>query len=250
MTPVVSVITPCYNGSAYITACIESVIAQTFQNWEMIIVDDCSTDDSAKIVKAYEQQDSRIKYICTPAPSGSPSTPRNIGIEHSHGEYIAFLDCDDQWLSRKLEEQLRFAVDNGYEFIYSDYEKVSHNGTRTQRTIRTRNKQSYGNALKTNAIPCLTAFVSRRIIGNIRFRNIPKEDYAFWLDILKKGITAHNTQIVHALYRELPVSRSSNKFSMVKEQWFILRTVEKIKIISALYCIVIYAIQGMRKYLI
>ena len=249
MNPLVSVITPCYNGSAYIATCIESVIAQTFQNWEMIIVDDCSTDNSAGIIKRYEQIDSRIKYLCTPAPSGSPSMPRNIGIELSRGEYIAFLDCDDQWLPRKLEEQLRFAVDNGYEFVYSNYEKVAYDGTRAKRIIKTRESSTYHNTLKSNSIPCLTAFVSRDAIGCKRFKNIPKEDYAYWLEILKDGITAHNTGAVHGLYRELPVSRSSNKFSMIKEQWFILRTVEKVGFVPAVYCMAVYMMHGLRKYL-
>ena len=102
----ISIIVPCYNSERYIVQSIESVIMQTFQQWEMIIVDDCSTDNSADIIKKYEAKDFRIRYLKTNEPSGSPSIPRNIGIREARGRYIAFLDSDDIWLPKKLEEQL------------------------------------------------------------------------------------------------------------------------------------------------
>ena len=102
----ISVITPCYNSGAYIADAIESVIAQSFVNWEMIIVDDCSSDNSAFIINQYSSKDARIKYFKTDFPSGSPTLPRNIGIKYAKGKYIAFLDSDDIWLPEKLKEQI------------------------------------------------------------------------------------------------------------------------------------------------
>lgn len=102
----VSVITPSYNSSAFISQTIDSVLFQTYTDWEMLIVDDCSTDDSASIIKQYSKRDARIKYLKTDLPSGSPCEPRNIGIMSAQGRYIAFLDSDDVWLPNKLEEQL------------------------------------------------------------------------------------------------------------------------------------------------
>lgn len=247
--PLVSVITPCYNGSVYLADCIESVIAQSFGDWEMLIVDDCSTDDSARIIKEYALQDSRIKYLRTEKPSASPSEPRNIGIKQAKGKYIAFLDCDDLWLPDKLEEQYRFAVANGYDFVFSDYEKVNSCGSRSQRVVKARPEVTYWDVLESNDIPCLTVMVSHNVVGDIRFRSIPKEDWGFWMEILRRGQVAYNTGIVHALYRVSPSSRSSNKFAMVRNQWFVLRKVEKVKIIPALYFMLIYLIQGFYKFI-
>ena len=102
MNPQISVITPCYNAESTIRETIDSVLRQTFKDWELLIIDDCSTDNSAEIIREYSSRDSRIKYFKTEEKSGSPSTPRNIGIDNASGEYIAFLDADDVWLPDKL----------------------------------------------------------------------------------------------------------------------------------------------------
>ena len=245
-----SVITPCYNGAAFIADCIGSGRAQTFGDWEMLVIDDCSTDDSAEIIRRYAEEDARIKYLCTPARSGGPSLPRNMGIDHAQGEFIAFLDSDDMWLPRKLEEQYRFLTEGGCEFVYSNYEKISHDGRRRHREVKVRASSSYRDMLASCDIPCLTAVISRRLIGETRFRQIPKEDYAMWLDILKKGAVARNTGIVHALYRETPDSRSSDKLAMVRNHWFVLRSVEGVGVLPALYFTLRHLVKGVRKYII
>lgn len=104
----VSIVTPCYNAERYIADTIASVQAQTYTKWEMMVVDDCSTDNSAEVIKRLAREDSRIKYFKTDKPSGSPTKPRNIALDKARGEYIAFLDADDLWLPQKLEEQLAF----------------------------------------------------------------------------------------------------------------------------------------------
>lgn len=104
----VSVVTPCYNAKAYIASTIDSVQKQTYTHWEMLVVDDCSTDNSAEIVKQMAQEDLRIRYLKTEKPSGSPTMPRNIALDNARGQYIAFLDADDLWMPEKLEEQLAF----------------------------------------------------------------------------------------------------------------------------------------------
>lgn len=110
--PLVTVITPLYNAEKYIAETIESVINQSYQNWEMIIVDDCSTDNSREIVKEYEKKDRRIRLIESESNFGGPARPRNIGLDNAKGEYIAFLDADDVWLSEKLEIQVSFLKKN------------------------------------------------------------------------------------------------------------------------------------------
>lgn len=245
----ISIITPCYNSETTIRQTIESVIAQSYTNWEMLIVDDASEDDSANIIKSYQINDSRIKYFKTQSPSGSPSKPRNIAIDNALGEYIAFLDSDDIWLPNKLEEQLRFLQANEANFIYSNYEKIDYKGKRNNRIIKMPPKTTFWDILETCSIPCLTVLLKHNIISDTRFRNIPKEDYTFWIEILKKGEVAYNTGEIHALYREQQNSRSSNKLKMIKNQWFVLREVVGVKKIIGFYFMIKYLFYGFYKYL-
>ena len=175
----VSVITPCYNAGVTIINTIESVIAQTYTDWEMLIVDDSSSDNSADVIKEYASKDSRIKYLRTEKPSGSPALPRNIGIENAVGKYIAFFDADDVWLPDKLQWQVDFLEKNGYDLVYSFYEKMNWDGVRNNRVVRTRKKSIYKSLLKSNSIPCLTSIVKREAIGETRFKQISQEDFCF-----------------------------------------------------------------------
>lgn len=247
--PFVSVVIPCYNASAFIAQTIESVINQTYQNWEMIIVDDCSTDNSAEIIKRYASADRRIKYLKTDKSSGSPALPRNIGIDAAYGDFIAFLDADDVWLPEKLEWEVDFLIKNNYKVAYSFYEKMNWEGKRDNRIISTKEHSSFESLLKSNSIPCLTSIVRRDAIGYTRFKQIPQEDFCFWLDILKKGYVAYNLQKVTALYRVAKESRSANKLDMFKGYWNVIRNHQHIALIPACYYMITYTISGLKKYL-
>lgn len=244
----ISIITPCYNAGKFLPETINSVLNQSFKDWELLIIDDCSSDNSRQIVEEYALKDSRIRYFRTDTPSGSPSYPRNIGIENSNGEYIAFLDADDIWLPDKLDDQIKFMYSNNYEFVYSNYEKIDENGKRSNRFIIMPPRSTFWDVVETCTIPCLTAIMAKEIIGDTRFLNIPKEDFAFWLEILKKNVTAYNTQKIHALYREHRKSRSANKWSMIRNQWFVLRKVEGIKPFLASYFMMKYLVHGIIKF--
>ena len=166
-------------------------------------MDDCSTDRSVEVIQAYVNRDSRIKYFLRRITH--PVVPRFLGIsgwKQAQGEYIAFLDSDDAWFPSKLEEQVIFMESGPYDFVYSDYEKMAWNGKRNQRLIQVRRISSFWDMLESNEIPCLTVLLRKDLIGEARFKSIPKEDYAFWLEILRKGYKAYNTGKVHALYRE------------------------------------------------
>lgn len=245
----VSIVTPCYNAESYLSQTIESVINQTISEWEMLIVDDCSNDDSRKIVEFYSAVDSRIKYYRTKAPSGSPSLPRNIGIENATGEFLAFLDADDLWLPDKLEKQIKFMEVNNYDLSYSFYEKMDWQGNRNNRIIKTRYKTTYNKLLQSNSIPCLTSMIRKNVIGDTRFKQIPQEDFCFWLDILKKGIVAYNIKEITALYREAQNSRSANKLDMFKGYWNVIRNHQHISLIPACFDMISYTILGLAKYL-
>ncbi|MCQ2326180.1 MAG: glycosyltransferase [Bacteroidales bacterium] len=249
MSELISIITPCYNAERFIVDTIESVLSQTYTNWEMLIVDDCSTDKSAEIIKSYEQKDNRIHYYKTEKGSGSPSKPRNIGIDNAKGEYIAFLDSDDMWLTDKLEKQYNYMKRNNVEFVYSNYEKIDYKGTRSNRLVYTRKKTGYKDMLKLNSVPCLTSMLSRNLVGDKRFKKILNEDFEFWLQILKTGVVAYNINEVTSLYRELENSRSSSKLIVIKSRWNIIRKIEHIAIIPAMYYITYYAVKATLKYL-
>lgn len=246
----VSIITPCHNSAQLIGQTIESVLAQEYQHWEMLIVDDGSVDDMAKVVEEYAKGDRRIRFIPLGKASGSPAAPRNRGLEEAKGKYVAFLDSDDLWMPEKLSDQVDFAERNQYEVVYSYYEKISFSGERRNRVVRTADKYSYGDILKTDGIPWLTLLIRRDVIGDLRFVKAEKEDYIFLMALLRKGLTAHNTQKLHALYREVPNSRSGNKWKMLKNQWVALRKYESLNFMRASYCLAVYAFVGLKKYLI
>ncbi len=248
-TIILSVITPCHNAEATIGQTIDSVLAQTFKCYELIIVDDCSTDSSAAIIKEYAAKDDRIQYLKTDSPSGSPALPRNIGIENARGKYVAFLDSDDVWLPNKLQHELAFIERQNCHIVYSFYEKMNWMGERDNRIVRTRTKSTYHSLLRSNSIPCLTSVISREAIGDTRFKPIPQEDFCFWLDALKKGYEAYNLCEVTALYREAKTSRSANKLDMFKGYWNVIRNHQHICLLYSCYYMLTYTIQGIAKYL-
>lgn len=249
MNPIVSIITPCHNAGGLISHTIESVLAQTFPEWEMLIIDDCSSDNSAEIIKQYAEKDNRIFYLKTDKPSGSPSLPRNIGIENAKGKYIAFLDADDLWLPEKLEKQVIFMMKNNTNLSYSYYEKMSWDEHRDDRLITTKEKTTYKSLLRSNSIPCLTSMITRDAIGDTRFKQIPQEDFCFWLDILKKGYVAYNMCEDTALYRVAKDSRSSNKLDMFKGYWNVIRNHQYIPFLKCCYYMTTYTFLGLKKYI-
>lgn len=243
----VSIIIPCYNSESYIIDAIDSVLAQTYPYWELLIVDDCSTDKSPSIIAGYVAQDSRIHCFRTQAPSGSPCLPRNMGIEAAKGRFIAFLDSDDCWLPDKLERQLPLFTSANVGIVYSDYEKMSENGERNQRIVKAPISADYNQLLLGNVIGCLTAVYDTEKVGKMYFENHAHEDYILWLSILKKGYIAKNNGTVSACYRVREHSVSSNKLKALSWQWDIYVHVEKMNVLKAAYCFLHYAYKAFKK---
>lgn len=248
MNELVSIITPCYNAERFIRETIESVIAQTYTNWEMIIVDDCSKDNSAEIIKEYVAKDARIKYLKTEKPSGSPTLPRNIGIQNAKGRYITFIDADDIYNCDKLKAQIACFSDK-VGIVFSNYEKIRFDGYRENRIIISPKIVTYRKLLQSGYIGCGTMMYDSLKTGYMQFRYVGQEDYVFALEILKKGYIAVNTNTVEALYRIVENSRSSQKLEMAKRQWNVLRRIEKLSFIEAAYYFCHYAIKGTLKFI-
>ncbi len=234
MNELVSIITPAYNCAHFIAETIRSVQAQTYPYWEMLIVDDCSTDNSFEIIHSFS--DVRIKYYKTESPSGGPAVPRNLGIKYATGNYIAFLDSDDLWLPNKLETQMKYMKEHNVDFVYSYYSRFT-TLNKIGGVIKSPDYADYNTIKKRNYIPILTILIRKEILNGITFQNKSNEDYIFLLHLLGTGIKAYNTKEVVALYRVLDNSRSSNKLDMCKQHYLLLRNEGFSPFYSLLYTI-------------
>lgn len=246
----VSVIMPMYNSGMFVAQAIESVIAQTYSNWELLVIDDFSTDGSREVVEGYARRDSRIHLLINDNHVGMPYAPRNFGIRHAKGDYIAFLDSDDMWLPNKLAVQIPLFEDRRVAVVFSDYEKINEEGGRAGRCIRTPKIVNYSKLLYSNVIGNLTGICDVKKVGKVYFQPIHHEDYAFWLSILKKGYVALSTRSVTALYRVRGDSVSSHKLTVASWQWSIYRDVERIGFMRSCCYFVVYAFKAFQKSLI
>jgi glycosyltransferase involved in cell wall biosynthesis len=243
----VSVIMPAYNSSAYIDQTIRSVLYQSFPNWELIIVDDGSQDETPGILADYASRYNRIKTIFNKQNLG-PALSRNEGIRVSKGRYITFLDSDDFWDKDFLTEMYKFISQNEYVFVFSSYNRVKENGEFVD-TFNVPQKVSYKSLLKTCPISCLTALYDSEAIGKFYMPDIKKrQDYALWLEILKLTDYAYGYQKPLASYRFRKGSISNNKFQVVKYQWNVYRKHEKLSVPVSLYYLIYYAVFGLLKY--
>lgn len=243
----VSIITPMYNAKRFVALTIESVLAQTYTNWEMIIVDDCSTDDSAAIVKEYSNKDSRVKYFKLEKNSGIAKA-RNFALEMAKGRYVAFLDSDDIWKPQKLEKQLEFMNENGAHFCHSACDVIREDGTPTGQVRHIPFRVDYKGLLPGDCIACLTVVIDRKYIKDPVMPYIHHEDYAAWLDVLKKyDEVALGLDEVLASYRVSANSKSGNKVKAAKWTWNIYRKYLKLPIVKSCYYFVGYAVKAVLK---
>lgn len=247
MNNLVSIITPSYKSEKFISQTIESVLSQTYKNWEMIIVDDVSPDNSNEIIEEYIKKDNRIKLIKLEKNSG-PAVARNRAIEEARGKYIAFLDADDIWYENKLEKQIKFMNEKNLALTYSSYDLMDEKNNNLG-TFLTKNKVTYNDLLKTNSIGCLTAIYDMEKVGKVFMPNIIKrQDYGLWLKILKKVDYAEGILDPLAKYRIMKNSVSSNKLVAAKYVWKLFREVERLNIFKSFYYFCFYVYYGVRKY--
>jgi len=243
----VSIITPSYKSEKFIFQTIDSVLAQTYQNWELIIVDDCSPDNSNEIIENYCKKDNRIKLIKLEKNSG-PAVARNKGIDLARGKYIAFLDSDDVWLPEKLEKQIQFMKKNNVLLCYSSYLIIDENSKEIGKFIIPKTKVSYKDLLKTCIIGNLTAIYDAEAIGKYYMKDVGHEDYTLWLKILKRVYFAYGIEEPLAKYRVMKKSVSNNKIKAAIWQWNIYREVEKLSLAKSIYYFIHYAFNGIKKY--
>lgn len=237
----VSIITASYNSERFIKKTIESVLKQTYQNWEMIIIDDCSSDNTESIVNRYIASDKRIKFYKLEKNSGA-AIARNLGINKATGEFIAFLDSDDLWDKKKLEKQIEFMKKAKIGFSFTGYRLMKEDGELLNKEIRVPEKVDYNYLLKNTIIGCLTVIIDKRIIGEFKMPELRAgQDTATWLSILRKGNIAYGYNEILASYRLVNGSISSNKMKALKRTWNIYRNVEKLSLYKSVYCFLFYS---------
>ena len=249
LQPLVSIITPAYNCEKYIGECIESVINQTYSNWEMIIVNDKSTDNTKNVIEKYIKKDNRIKIYNQESNLGV-SAARNKSIELSNGRFIAFLDSDDMWKADKLEKQINFMIDNDYEFTFTSYEIINNKQNKRANIVKVPKYITYEEYLKNTIIGCLTVILDQKKIGNISVEQGNLEDVLTWMKYLKKGIVAYGLNENLAYYRVLENSVSSNKIKNAKLYYLCLRKAQNLSIVKSIYCQSCYIFNAIKKRII
>jgi teichuronic acid biosynthesis glycosyltransferase TuaG len=231
----VSIITPSWNVENLIGETIKSVQAQTFGDWELLIADDCSKDNTAAVIDSFAQKDPRIRLI-RQRRNGGPALARQAAIEQAGGRFIAFLDSDDLWLPSKLERQIAFARERRAALSFTAFRRINENGSMTGRLIPVPNSLTYEQLLKNTSIATLTALVDRDIAGNIAIKTEPYDDFCLWLSILKAGHTAHGLNEDLARYRVRGVSVSSRPLRSAGWVWHIYRNVEQLSPVKSAWC--------------
>lgn len=242
----VSIITPVYNAQDTIAGTIESVQAQTCGNWEMILADDCSTDNSMEIMQSYAKKDSRIRLLVQKTNQGVAQA-RNAAIASAKGRFVAFLDSDDLWCPDKLEKQLAFMKQKQAAFCYTACDVIDEYGKQMGKVRFVPETADYNTLLKGNYIPCLTVVIDRKTIDIPSMPSIPHEDYAVWLEILKAGHSAWGLNEVLARYRVNQHSVSSNKLKAAGWTWNIYRKNQKLSLIKSSYCFMSYLVRAVIK---
>lgn len=231
----VSIIMPSYNCGKFIGETIESILAQTYENWELVIVDDCSTDQTKEIVDAYIKRDPRVKYYCLEKNSGA-AVARTRSMELAEGEYMAFCDSDDLWTPDKLEKQLAFMKKTGYAFTCTAYDQIDEAGKSLDRVIRPRDKCDYNRLLLDCPVGNSTVMYSVKAMGKFRVPDIRKRnDDALWLQMLKKEKYIRGMDDVLMHYRIRTNSISSNKLKVVKYHWILYRDIEHLSVARSLF---------------
>lgn len=249
MTPLVTVIMPVYNAERYMEQSIESIIAQTYQKWELLIVDDGSTDSSVQIMQEYCSRDRRIQMILSTSNEGVASA-RNKGIQTAKGEYIAFLDSDDLWKAEKLEIQIHYMQEHNCGFVYSAYDVIDEKNIYQKTITPYWDKVSYKKLLNTNIIACCTAVIKSEYIKDNLMPQLKHEDYATWLNILKNHqLIAECVPGILASYRLVKGSVSSNKIKTIGWNWKIYRYNQQLGFLRSVRQIISFICMTGFKYL-
>jgi teichuronic acid biosynthesis glycosyltransferase TuaG len=244
----VTIITPSFKAEKYIESTIRSVLLQTYRNWEMIIVDDASPDNSNEIIGGYIERDSRIKLIKLEKNSGS-AISRNAALELASGRFIAFLDSDDIWHPDKLEKQVAFMLKRNAPISFTSYELIDKNGISKNHIIHSIDKLTQIDYLKNTIIGFSTSMIDTETVGNyFRMRDIrTRQDASLWITLLGRGYIAEGMNEVLVKYRVHSQSISSNKVRAAKQVWNLYFNLHRFGLLKSMYYFSFYVFNAIKK---
>ena len=231
----VSIVMPTFNCGEYIRETIKTVLQQTYNNWELIIIDDASSDNTSEVVEEFVKKDNRIKYSTFKENSGAAAA-RNMAIELAGGRYIAFLDSDDLWYPSKLEKQIEFMQKNNYAISCTAYEQIDEKGRPVGKIIKTIKRTDYNRLLLDCPVGNSTVMYDVSKLGKFEVPNIRKRnDDALWLQMLKKEKYIWGMPEVLMKYRIRGNSISSNKLKVIKYHWILYRQIEHLGVLRSAF---------------
>lgn len=247
-TPRVSIVIPVFNSEKYIEAAITSVLQQTEKNIELIIVDDCSNDNSWQLIQQFAESDQRVHVFRNRHNLGVANT-RNIGLAHCTGDFIALLDGDDYWFPDKLEKQLKLQEKTNADLVYCSYQIVDHQGDKVCNDFIVTKSITLYSLLCESMISCSTAMIRSTYAKSCSFNDkYYHEDLVYWIDLMRKGIVAVGEQSILAAYRIIPNSRASNKVKNAVNRYRIVHKYAGYSCFTSIKIISTYAIKALKKY--
>ena len=246
MEGLVSIVVPVYNAGKYIEKTIRMVQEQTFTNWELILVDDCSQDDGAKKIEPFLSD--KIRLIQKEKNEGAAAA-RNTGLDHMRGRYLAFLDADDVWRKEKLEKELAFMRKKDCAFCFTAYEFGDEEANGTGKVVNVPETLTFKQALPRTVIFTTTVLFDTEKIDKklLKMPQVPSEDTATWWQILRAGYTAYGLNENLAVYRRPAKSLSSNKFVALKRIWFLYRRQAGLSVVKSAYYFVVWAFLAVKR---
>lgn len=247
-SPLVSVIMPSYNGEEFIEQAISSVIAQTVEDWELIVIDDCSQDRTRQIVEGFARSDDRVRLVCNEKNMGAAGS-RNRGLELCRGEYVALLDSDDYWQPDLLSKMLACARQTEADIIYCSYAIVDEQGRKLCNDFIVPQQTDFEQSMIRSVITCSTVLLTGRLAKAHRFpTDMYHEDIALWFRLLRDGVQARGVPEVLAAYRQRSDSRSANKLKSACRRWTIYRKYLKLPFIKCVVLMIQYGYYGLIKF--
>lgn len=242
----VSIIVPVYNAAAYLEETVKSVCGQSYENWELLLVDDCSIDGSRELIKSLAADEKRIRPVFQTENHGAAQA-RNAGIREASGAYVAFLDADDIWKPEKLERELVFLKKKDAVFVFCGYEFADENAVGNGKVVRVPEMLSYKQALGNTTIFTSTVLLDVKKLGKelIQMPDVKSEDTATWWKILRNGYTAYGLDENLVYYRRSAGTLSSNKMEAIKRIWRLYRQTERLSLPVSLYHFCLYAVRAV-----
>lgn len=245
----VSIIVPVYNAEKFIEETIQSVLNQTYMDWEMLLVNDCSTDNSKYIIEEYIKKDKRIRIIDN-KKNYKAAISRNNGIREARGKYICFLDADDLWDKEKLNRQIKFMKEKQCAFSFTGYEFADEKGIPNGKKVYVPNQINYKQSLRNTTIWTSTVMldITKLSKDDIYMPDVARgQDTATWWKILKKVDYAYGLNEILSFYRRSQGTLSSNKFVALRRTWNLYRNIEKLSLLSSFYNFVFYCINAIKR---